>query len=72
MMPRRIGRENSDSGVFLTVPSEVDMNTTCSSSNALTGSTTVIFSPSTSGNMLTIGRPRELREPCGTSQTFSQ
>ena len=36
------------------------------------GSTTVIFSFSASGNMLTMGRPREARDPCGTSQTFSQ
>ena len=36
------------------------------------GNTTVIFSPSCSGNILTIGRPREPREPCGTSQTLSQ
>ena len=72
MMPRFIGRENSVSGVFLTVPSEVAMNTKCSSSNALTGRMTVIFSLSTSGNMLTIGLPRALREPCGTSQTLSQ
>ena len=38
----------------------------------VSGSTTVIFSPSCSGNILTIGRPREPREPCGTSQTLSQ
>ncbi|MCY1539366.1 hypothetical protein D9M68_749480 [compost metagenome] len=32
----------------------------------------MIFSPSASGNMFTMGLPRELRVPCGTSQTFSQ
>ncbi len=38
----------------------------------VSGSTTLIFSPSCSGNMLTIGRPREPREPAGTSHTLSQ
>jgi hypothetical protein len=38
----------------------------------VSGSTTLTFSPGWSGNMLTIGRPREPREPCGTSHTFSQ
>ena len=40
--------------------------------NPNSGKTTVIFSPSCRGNILTIGLPRELREPCGTSQTLSQ
>ncbi|MNG20675.1 hypothetical protein D3C84_1049500 [compost metagenome] len=38
----------------------------------VSGSTTLIFSPSCNGNMLTMGRPREPREPAGTSQTLSQ
>ena len=36
------------------------------------GRMTVIFSPSIKGNIFTIGLPREVRLPCGTSQTFSQ
>ena len=72
MMPALRGLENAVSAVFLTVPSEVAMNTKCSSSNSLIGSTAVIFSPSMSGKRLTIGLPRELRVPSGTSYTLSQ
>ena len=39
MMPFARGRENADSGVFLTVPCAVAMNTKWSSSNSLIGST---------------------------------
>ena len=46
MMPLARGRENADSGVFFTVPWLVAMNTKCSSSNCLMGSTALIFSPS--------------------------
>ncbi|MNC84861.1 hypothetical protein D3C83_04290 [compost metagenome] len=67
MMPFAIGRENAESAVFFTVPMAVAMNTKCSSSNSDTGSTAVIFSCSISGTRLTIGLPRELRLPCGTS-----
>jgi len=66
------GLANPASGVFSTVPLAVAMNTKCSPSNARTGSTTVIFSPSASGNMFTIGLPRDAREPCGASHTFNQ
>ena len=67
MMPLGRGRENSASGVFFTVPCAVAMNTKWFSSNSLTGTTAVIFSPSSSGNMLTIGLPRLERLPAGTS-----
>ncbi len=70
--PALRGLANSGSGVFFTVPLVVAMNTKCSPSNARTGSTTVIFSPSASGNMFTIGLPRDAREPCGASHTFNQ
>ena len=46
MMPEARGRENADSGVFLTVPRLVAMNTKCCSSNCLIGSSALIFSPS--------------------------
>ena len=72
MMPLGRGRENSASGVFFTVPCEVAMKTKWFSSNSFTGTTAVIFSPSSSGNMFTIGLPRELLPPCGTSNTVSQ
>ena len=72
MIPALRGLENSVSAVFFTVPIAVAMKTKCSSSYCLIGSTTVIFSFSASGNMFTIGLPREVRVPCGTSQTFSQ
>ncbi len=72
MMPALRGFENSVSAVFLTVPRAVLMKMKCSASNWRTGRMTLIFSPSDSGNMLTIGLPRELRDPCGTSYTFSQ
>jgi hypothetical protein len=36
------------------------------------GTDTFIFSTSIKGNILTIGLPREVRVPCGTSQTFNQ
>ena len=64
MMPLGRGRENSASGVFFTVPCAVAMNTKWFSSNSFTGTTAVIFSPSSSGNMLTIGLPRAERLPC--------
>ena len=72
MMPDGRGREKSDSGVFFTVPCAVAMNTKWSSSNSFTGSIALIFSPSSSGNRLTIGLPRAVRLPCGTSYTLSQ
>ena len=46
MMPLARGRENAVSGVFLTVPWLVAMNTKCCSSYCLIGSTALIFSPS--------------------------
>ena len=70
MMPEGRGREKSASGVFFTVPCAVAMNTKWFSSNSFTGTTAVIFSPSSSGNMLTIGLPRAVLPPCGTSNTF--
>ena len=76
MMPPLRGFENSSSEVFLTVPMDVAMNTYWLSGKVraapVRASTTLIFSPSCSGNMLTMGRPREPREPAGTSQTLSQ
>ena len=72
MMPRLSGREKAESGVFLTVPRAVAMKTKWSSEKTFTGNTIVIFSFSSSGQTLTSGLPREVREPCGTSQTLSQ
>jgi len=72
MIPRFKGRENAESGVFFTVPWAVAMKTNRSSSNSFTGNTTVIFSPSSRGQTFTSGLPRDVREPCGTSQTLSQ
>ena len=66
MMPFSRGLENADSGVFFTVPIAVAMNTKCASSYSFTGSTALIFSPSASGNRLTIGLPRLVLVPCGT------
>ena len=66
MIPEGRGRENSDSGVFFTVPCAVAMNTKRSSTNSFTGRIAVIFSLSTSGTRLTIGLPRDAREPTGT------
>ena len=67
MMPLVRGRENAVSGVFFTVPWLVAMNTKCCSSYCLTGSSALIFSPSSSGSRLTIGLPREPRPACGSS-----
>ena len=64
---RRADARTSASAVFFTVPCAVAMNTKWFSSNSLTGSTAVIFSPSSSGNRLTIGLPRAVRLPCGSS-----
>ncbi len=72
MIPLGRGREKSVSGVFLTVPLAVAMNTKCCSSNSRTGITTVIFSFSSSGKRFTTGLPRLWRPPCGTSYTLSQ
>ena len=66
MMPLVRGRENAASGVFLTVPCAVAMNTNLSSSNSLIGSTAVMRSPSSSGSRFTIGLPREPRLACGS------
>ncbi len=66
MIPDVRGRENSERGVFLTVPNAVAMNTNCVSVNSLTGRMAVIFSLSVSGTRLTIGLPRAARVPCGT------
>ena len=66
MIPDARGRENSDSGVFFTVPSAVDMITKRWSSKAFTARIALIFSPSASGSRLTIGLPRLWRPPCGT------
>jgi len=67
MMPALRGLEKSVSGVFFTVPRAVAMKTKWLSSNSLTGSTVVIFSLSSSGKRLTMGLPREMRVPSGTS-----
>ena len=67
MMPLARGRENAASGVFLTVPARVAMNTKCCSSYCLTGSSALIFSPSSSGSRFTIGLPRAPRPACGSS-----
>ncbi|MNT06906.1 hypothetical protein D3C72_1415910 [compost metagenome] len=76
MMPPLRGLLNSSSAVFLTVPIEVAMNTYWSAGklrfSPVRARATLIFSPSCSGNMLTMGRPREPREPAGTSHTLSQ
>ena len=72
MMPVVRGRENADSGVFLTVPWLVAMNTKCCSSNCLMGSTALIFSPSSRGSRLTMGLPRAPRPAWGSWCTFSQ
>ena len=72
IMPRFMGRENASSGVFLTVPMLVAIKTYLSATNCFTGMTTLIFSPSSSGNKFTIGLPRLARPPCGTSQTLIQ
>ena len=72
MMPLARGRENADSGVFLTVPWLVAMNTKWSSSNCLMGSTALMRSPSSSGSRLTMGLPREPRPACGSSNTRFQ
>ena len=75
-MPALRGLLNCSSGVFLTVPMLVAMNTYWLSgklrASPVSGSTTLIFSPSCKGNIFTIGRPREPREPAGTSHTLSQ
>ena len=75
-MPPLRGLLNSSSAVFLTVPIDVAMKTYWSAGNTrlspVSASTTLIFSPSCNGNMLTIGLPREPREPAGTSHTLSQ
>src|SRR5258706_16228207 len=70
MIPLGRGREKSVSGVFFTVPCAVAMNTKWFSSNSFTGTTAVIFSLSSSGNMLTIGLPRLERLPAGTPETL--
>ena len=67
MKPSRRLLSYSLNTVFLTVPLAVVMKTKCSSSNSLTGNTAVIFSCSISGTRFTIGLPREVRLPCGTS-----
>ena len=66
MMPDGRGREKSESGVFLTVPIAVAMKTNCPWFHSLTGRIAVIFSFSINGTRLTIGLPRDEREPCGT------
>ncbi len=66
MMPAARGRENAASGVFLTVPAAVAMNTKRSSSYSRIGSTAVMRSPSSSGSRFTIGLPREPRPACGS------
>ena len=72
MMPLVRCRANAASGVFLTVPCFVAKNTNLSSSNAFTGSTVLMRSPSSSGNRFTIGRPRAPGAACGTWYTLSQ
>ena len=67
MIPLVRGREKSTSGVFLTVPEAVAMNTKRSAAYSRTGSTALIRSPCSSGSRLTIGRPRALRPACGSS-----
>ena len=66
MIPDGRGLENSESGVFFTVPLAVAMNTKWSSTNSFTGRIAVIFSCSSSGTRLTIGLPRAMRPPWGT------
>ena len=72
MMPLARGRENAESGVFLTVPCAVAIRTKRLSSNSLTAWTAVMRSPSPSCSRLTIGLPREPRLASGSCQTFSQ
>ena len=72
MMPFARGRENADSGVFLTVPCAVAMNTKCDSSNSRIASTAVMRSPSASCSRFTIGLPREPRLASGSWYTLSQ
>ena len=72
MMPLTRGRENADSGVFLTVPAAVAMKMNCPSAYSRTGNKAVMRSSSCSCSRLTIGLPREPRLAIGTCQTFSQ
>ena len=72
MMPAARGRENASSGVFLTVPRRVAMNTHCSVAKSRTASIAVIRSPSSSASRLTIGLPREPRPASGSWNTRSQ
>ena len=67
MMPLERGREKDASGVFFTVPARVAMKTKCCSSKCFTGSSALIFSPSSSGSRFTIGLPRAPRPACGSS-----
>ena len=60
------GLENCLSGVFLTVPPEVAMNTKLFSSYSRIGKTALMRSPSSSGSRLMMGLPREPRLACGT------
>ena len=65
-MPAVRGREKAVSGVFFTVPWLVAMKTKCWSSYCLTGSTALIFSPSSSGSRFTMGLPRAFLPACGS------
>ena len=72
MMPALRGLLKSDNAVFLTTPSLVEKNTYLSSAKFLTGNTALIFSFGCICNKLTIGLPRDAREPWGISYTFTQ
>jgi len=67
MIPDGRGRENSASEVFFTTPSCVAKNTYCSSWNSFTGRMALMRSPSSIFSRFTIGLPRLVRLPCGTS-----
>ena len=58
--------------VFLTVPEAVAIIMNLSSSYSRTGKIAVIRSPSSSGKILTIGRPRAVLLASGNWNTFNQ
>ena len=72
MIPDGRGREKSASGVFFTTPCSVAKKTKQSSRNSFTGRIALMRSSSSICTRFTIGLPRLLRLPCGTSYTLSQ
>ena len=66
-MPDFLGLEKSESGVFFTVPFAVAIKIYWSSTKSFTAKIAFIFSPGINGNKLTIGLPRLILLPWGTS-----